>query len=302
MEFFTGVPDTDRKILFDLSGKDVINACRIGKYAQSICNEKFWYKKILIDYDVNLAKYGGFDPNIIYSDIYLSLSKILSTNLEWELLWAVASIGYLPLFNAVLELDQGEPHWPTIKYAFFIAANKGHTEIVKYITENNDLSYDNIIDASIYAASGCQIEMIKLLKKWDYDTIEAAIESNCVPIIEMLLSKPQDLRKTLYDTVKFGGNDRVLKFLIPRIDISVYGKNLLMIAVLMNDTYTAEYLLEMGADPSGIKTSNTEINILFDKYKKSANARQCKGITQKGERCKKNATKGDCHCKLHTKK
>lgn len=104
MDFFTGNQDTDRLILLNLSGVDVIRACRVGKYAFGLCNKDFWFQKILIDFGINLSKYGNNQP---YDDIYINIVKyihkyFLDFNIK-NILIASSYIGYFNLLKEIIK-------------------------------------------------------------------------------------------------------------------------------------------------------------------------------------------------------
>lgn len=244
MKFFTGVPDTDRKILFDLSGKDVINACRIGKYAQSICNEKFWYKKIMIDFDVNLAKCGGFDPDIFYSDIYLSLSKKLSTNPEWDIFVATASVGYLPLMKGLVN----EKNMGITENALIEAVVGSHIEIVNYLVNIYDFSIETRREAATHAARKCLVPVIELLDIDNYDEVTSvAAISGCLPIVQIFVNNKNKADKVFSNAI-YSGNLELIEWLVSKGAHAQIDD--LITAIRKKFKYIVLYLLKIGIDPN----------------------------------------------------
>ena len=80
---FTGLPDTDILLLYQMSDQDLINVCAVNKYVNNLCNHpSFWLNRILSRYGDQLGsgqeirnKY--IPPGTSWKDYYLWLSGLL---------------------------------------------------------------------------------------------------------------------------------------------------------------------------------------------------------------------------------
>lgn len=73
---FTGLPDTDRLILLNLEGGDLLHACQTSQYVQSLCaDDLFWREKILQEYGLRVSQMRP--PGMSYRQQYLDFTKVL---------------------------------------------------------------------------------------------------------------------------------------------------------------------------------------------------------------------------------
>lgn len=124
---FTGIEDTDRRILHELEDDDLFHACSSSKYAANLCNDKFWIKKFMDSYGVNLNEYGFSGSD--YRDLYRRLRQMN----EVQMLLFAATTGYLPLVEKIIasyEYTNAE-----LNKALSMAATNCHLPVVIFLTE-----------------------------------------------------------------------------------------------------------------------------------------------------------------------
>ena len=80
---FTGLPDTDILLLYQMSDQDLINVCAVNKYVNNLCNHpSFWLNRVLSRYGDQLGSGKEIKDKYIpdgtsWKDYYLWLSGLL---------------------------------------------------------------------------------------------------------------------------------------------------------------------------------------------------------------------------------
>ncbi len=188
----TGNKDVDMKILNELEDIDLVNACRVNKQADEICNNQvFWMNRVFqrfsyVPGDV-LRKYKGnrswseyyikdlikvkddlFRATIQWrpDHIYIAIANGADINIEYGYPLSIAA-GNDQLYLVEYMLNNGANFYTNDGSPLTTAADNGHLNIVKYLIENIPAAKQmtrNIGSTPLYiAAHSGHLDIVKYL-------------------------------------------------------------------------------------------------------------------------------------------
>ncbi len=200
--FLTGNKDVDRKILSELSDRELLIACNTNKYAQEkVCDETFFRNLVYNRYPETI-KYKDYVKVRDWKNFYLSIiyyidklgnldfnyteevkkEKNISPELEYlsrklvpeyyqysknrGLLYASRE-GYLPVVKYLTE--HGADIHAENEYALYIASRNGHLAVVKYLVEHETDIHSNNDQALRSASATGKLPVVKYLVKKEAD-------------------------------------------------------------------------------------------------------------------------------------
>lgn len=170
---FTGHQDTDLIILNQLNDKDLLNFCRVSKYARKLCqNEDLWRNRFV-------SKYGFYKITRTWKNFYLSILIYLNSNKE--------------MLEGLREIDVG----------FFNAIQKGDKEAINFFISIGAQNWNLGLEA---AASVNDLEMANFFLDKGADELDSALkfaaEGNHLDMIKLLADKGADVNDALFDAVR----------------------------------------------------------------------------------------------------
>jgi hypothetical protein len=236
--YFTGVYDTDRKIINELDDNDLFSVCSSTKYTQKLCSEDFWKKRFIEKYGVNLGKYA----NDSYKNIYRRLSNL---SIE-DILNISIDNGYLPLVDEYLH------QYPEYEYKSIIRAiSHGNIEIFKLIWNLNP----HILSSGVIlsdAARNNRLDILEYLSKEipdildDYpDTIARnAAHAGSIKIFEFLKTRGFNILDSSYAYLAAQGNNLPFIKWLEKQGADIFTFDILSVAIQNSNTKLLKYLLK----------------------------------------------------------
>lgn len=209
---FTGIPEVDEKILFELDYSTLIDVCSTNQYMYSICqSDGFWKTKVLIDYGPEVVSVKP--PDETYQDQYTRLYNmyledafqkgyldVIIANFngiedlpEYYLTWAILSddvniLNWLAQHGAVFNADD-----------FSNAVTNEKLQSLKWLLQQGYRpEYVNETDEMIgYSDAELREIVYQLDLDFTKDSVEHAIYHNNVGALNWLESQDIDITNEL---------------------------------------------------------------------------------------------------------
>lgn len=241
-----GVRDMDKLIYLHLDAQELLDACNLSHYTQSVCDESFWIMKN--------RKEFGYAVRSHNQDVYAALWPLDELG---RLLWAckhghVALIKQLATKGAKIHYNDELP----LRYA----AKAGQLAVVEYLVLSgaNIRARDNL--ALRWAAWGGDVRVIRFLVERgadihaDHDdaVVKASLDGR-LDAIKYLVSRGADIYtqgdKAMEMSIQYGHSD-VVDYLVAQYGVNIdYVKGrFLLLAVKSGQLDLVEYFDELGAD------------------------------------------------------
>jgi hypothetical protein len=235
--YFTGVYDTDRKIINELDDNDLFSVCSSTKYTQKLCSEDFWKKRFIEKYGVNLGKYA----NDSYKNIYRRLSNL---SIE-DILNISIDNGYLPLVDEYLH------QYPEFKNSSIIrASSDGNLEIFKLIWNLHPtvLSFTILSTATKNDRADILKYLSEEIPEEFYDSLDTianeAARAGSIKVFEFLKTKGFDILSSKYAYLAALLNNLLFIKWLHKQGADIFTFAVLSVAIQNSNTKLLKYLLK----------------------------------------------------------
>ena len=165
MKSFTGIRDLDREILLRIkSEKDLLNTCRLNKYAYSLCDDTFFMNRILTKYP-GAYKY----QNKSWKKYYLHILYYIDKLKEYDFYYNNQKSSDPKLYYDILTRKISAEN------AIEMATRKNLPDLVDYYLRRNE-PYDIDFNASLIAAvSVNNLQLIRLFLSYGANFYDGAL-------------------------------------------------------------------------------------------------------------------------------
>lgn len=201
----SGIVDVDRQIYVNLDGRSLLDACRVDRYAYSLCDEVFWATKMLRDFGWCLKRGNR--------TLYLAVYRMSP---DERYVWTCEQ-GELDI---VVKLSDGAGA-DTLRDGLYGAVTRGHVRVVEWFVSRGVIQIERpLIRAAVRSGHVSILESLVVgagaADQLFVDVFYWAVEYGQVAIVDYCVASGVDLTQSEFalESAVEHGHIRLLEYLV----------------------------------------------------------------------------------------